>query len=556
MTDAGPPVVGPVSEGGDGSRMQLIVEDRSQWMLPGQLRRRARELGDAPFLSFAVDDATATYREADERSDRLAAGLARLGVAKGDRVLVMLGNRLEFVLTWFALNKLGAFHAPINTDYRGDFLEHVANTAEARIMVVEDRHVETVLASRERLPLLEELIVVGEQPTADPRRFRVRPFAELPADDAPPAVAVTPADTYAVLFTSGTTGRSKGALMPYAHGHLLNERNLELLALDRDSTYISELPLFHINAHMTVYGSLIVGARARLEERFSASRWLERVRASGATHSSMLGVMVDFVMRQPPTDGDRDHDLRSVWMVPCTPELANRFRDRFGVERIVTSYGTSETGMVARRIVDRSDHASSGTVSPEFYDVQIVDADDEPLPAGEVGEIVVRTRLPWTVTHGYFGAPETTLHAMRNLWFHTGDAGRFDEDGNLWFVDRLADRIRRRGENVASADVEHVLAEHPWIAEVAVVAIPADEQGGEDEIKACVVLRPSGVLDAQALWAWCDERLPYFAVPRYVEVLDALPKTPTEKVVKQALRTGERQGALHDRGATGRAVTR
>lgn len=533
--------------------MRLVVEDRRRWVLPELLRERARELGDAPFLSFAVDDATATYAQADERSDRLAAGLARLGVARGDRVLVMTGNRLEFVLTWFALNKLGAFHAPINTDYRGEFLEHVANTAQARIMVVESQHVPTVVASRERMPALEQLVVIGELPGGGTGGLTVRPFASVPSDDEPPRVEVAPSDVYSVLFTSGTTGRSKGALMPYAHGHLLNERNLELLDLDGGSTYISELPLFHINAHMTVYGCLIVGARARLEERFSASRWLSRLRASEATHSSMLGVMVDFVMRQPPTAHDRDHRLRSVWMVPCVPELARRFRDRFGVERIVTSYGTSETGMVARRVVDRSDDVSSGPVGDQFYDVRVVDGDDEPLPQGEVGEIVVRTKLPWTVTQGYFGAPDTTVEAFRNLWFHTGDAGRFDENGNLCFVDRLADRIRRRGENVASADVEHVLARHEWIAEAAVVAITADEEGGEDEIKACLVLADGHAFDAEALWAWCDERLPYFAVPRYFEILAELPKTPTEKVIKQRLREQAPDAALHDRGPGGRA---
>jgi carnitine-CoA ligase len=534
--------------------VKLVVEDRRRWVLPELLRERARDLQDKPFLSFAVDDASVTYAQADELSDRLAAGLAELGVSRGDRVAVMMGNRLEFVLTWFALNKLGAFHAPINTDYRGDFLEHLVNTAGAKLMVLEDRFVDTVLASETRMPMLEELIVVGAAPPASAGRFTARPFASVPSAEEPPEVEITPADTYAVLFTSGTTGRSKGALMPYAHGHLLNERNLELLDLDSEGIYISELPLFHINAHMTVYGSLIVGASARMEQRFSASRWLERLRESNATHSSMLGVMVDFVLRQPPTDHDQDHSLRSVWMVPCLPDLSRRFRDRFGIERIVTSYGTSEIGMVARRVVDRSENVSSGQVGDEFYEVQIVDEDDEPLAQGEVGEIVVRTKYPWIVTHGYFGMPERTIEAFRNLWLHTGDAGRFDEEDNLCFVDRLADRMRRRGENVASADVEHVLGTHAVVAEAAVVAVKADEEGGEDEIKACLVLTPDGTLDAEAFWEWCDERLPYFAVPRYLEVYEALPKTPTEKVMKQELRKARPGAEVFDRGPTGRVA--
>jgi len=167
---------------------------------------------------------------------------------------------------------------------------------------------------------------------------------------------------------------------------------------------------------------------------------------------------------------------------------------------------------------------------------------------------VVRTKLPWTVTHGYFGMPERTLEAFRNLWFHTGDAGRFDDEGNLTFVDRLADRLRRRGENIASADVEHVLGTHEVVAEAAVVAVKADEEGGEDEIKACLVLAANATLDAEAFWEWCDERLPYFAVPRYLEVYDALPKTPTEKVIKQELRQARSGAEMFDRGPTGRVA--
>jgi crotonobetaine/carnitine-CoA ligase len=235
-------------------------------------------------------------------------------------------------------------------------------------------------------------------------------------------------------------------------------------------------------------------------------------------------------------------------MVPCTPQLSRRFRDRFGIERIVTSYGTSETGMVARRVVDRSDDVSSGAVLTEHYEVEVVDGDDHPLPDGETGEIVVRPRHRWTTTLGYFGAPERTVESTVNLWFHTGDVGRLDEQGRLTFVDRLADRLRRRGENVASADVEAVVAQYPGVAEVAVVSVPADEAGGEDEIKACIV---GGALDAEALWAWCDERLPSFAVPRYLQRLDALPKTPTAKVIKHELRSSA-AGELFDRGARGR----
>jgi crotonobetaine/carnitine-CoA ligase len=521
------------------------LDEPREWTLPALLRERVQSHGDQTLVSCALGDGRLTYAEADALSDRLAAGLAALGVCRGDRVVLMLGNRVEFVLTWFALNKLGACHAPVNLEYRGEFLERLVNVAEATVMVAEARYVDTIVASQDGMPRLEHLVTVGE---ADTGRFEPHAFADLLVDDDPPDVDVKPSDVYAVMFTSGSTGRSKGALLPQGHARLLNALNAELLGLGPGAVYSTDLPLFHINAHMTVYGSLLAGGTARLEERFSASRWLERIRACGATHTSMLGVMVDFVLRTPPSPGDRDNALRAAWMVPCSPELSGRFRDRFGVERIATSYGASEVGMVARRVVDRSDDVSSGGVLTEHYAVEVVDPDDFPLPVGETGEIVVRPRHRWTTTLGYFGMPERSVESTANLWFHTGDVGRLDADGRLTFVDRLADRLRRRGENVASADVEAVVGLYPGVREVAVVSVPADEAGGEDEIKACIV---GEELDAEALWAWCDERLPGFAVPRYLQRLDALPKTPTAKVIKHELRANA-AGELFDRGARGR----
>jgi crotonobetaine/carnitine-CoA ligase len=522
------------------------LDDPRNWTLPALLRERVQTHGDQTLVTTALGDGRLTYGEADALSARLAAGLAALGITRGDRAVMMMGNRIEFVLTWFALNRLGACHAPINLEYRGDFLEHLVNTAEATVMVCEERFVETIVASQDRMPRLEHLIVVGA--AADPGRFTLHRFEDVLVDDDPPAVEVTPADLYAVMFTSGSTGRSKGALLPQGHARLLNASNAELLGLGPGAIYSTDLPLFHINAHMNVYGSLLAGCEARLEERFSASRWLDRIRASRATHTSMLGVMVDFVLRTDPRDDDTAHDLRSAWMVPCTPLLSGRFRDRFGVERITTSYGTSEVGMVANRVVDSSEDVSSGKVLTDHYEVEIAGPDDYAVPTGETGEVLVRPRHRWTTTLGYFGMPERSVESMVNLWFHTGDVGRFDDEGRLTFVDRLADRLRRRGENVASADVEAVVGDYPGVAEVAVVSVPADEAGGEDEIKACIV---GAEFDPDELWAWCDVRLPGFAVPRYLQRLDALPKTPTSKVIKHELRANA-EGRLFDRGARGR----
>jgi crotonobetaine/carnitine-CoA ligase len=262
--------------------------------------------------------------------------------------------------------------------------------------------------------------------------------------------------------------------------------------------------------------------------------------------------MLDFVLAQPESENDRDNPLRVVWTVPYVPERVKAFSRRFGIEHVVTSYGSTEVGMVARRhsLADGRE-GSAGKVDDSLYEVMVADESGEAVPDGSVGELLVRPCLPWTTFLGYVGRAEDTARALRDLWFHTGDLVRFDSQGSLWFVDRLDDRIRRRGENIASADVEAVLVSHPHIDEASVIAVPATEPGGEDEIKAVLIGRAS----AHEVWAWCDARLPYFAVPRYLEFVDSLPRTPTQKIRKSELRAAGITATTLDRGpirSTGR----
>lgn len=518
----------------------------------GSLVARAGErFGDRPYLSFALEERALSFAEAADGAARVAGGLGALGVGPGDRVLLMLRNRAEFALGWLGAATLGAVQVPVNVDYRGVFLEHLVDVSGAATLVVEGDLLDAIEASLPRLRSLRTVIVVG-----DPRPLpgvRVVPFGELLAG-APSAVHPGRVqDAAAIHFTSGTSGVSKGAVVPNGAVHLLCSRNRELLGLDAGSVYLTELPLFHINAQMTVYAGLLTGGRARIERRFSATRWLERVRASGATHTSLLGVMLGFLLAQPQAEDDAANPLAVAWTVPYTTAAAVTFRERFGLERVVTSYGSTELGMVARRGGSADgEEGSAGRVDDAHYEALVVDEDGAVVPPGEVGELLVRPRRPWTVAREYAGMPGETIRAFRDLWFHTGDAVRLDEDGSLWFVDRAAERIRRRGENIASAEVERVLLEHPDVRDAAVVAVRSEAAGGEDEIKAVLV----GDVGADEIWAWCDERLPYFAVPRYVELVDELPKTPTAKVQKTALREAGVGCATVDRGAgeAGRGV--
>jgi crotonobetaine/carnitine-CoA ligase len=500
-----------------------VIADRAAWTLPRTLARAAERFPERTFVSFGIDGRRLTYAEVDAQSAALAGGLRALGVSRGDRVLIMLRNRAEFVLTWFAVNRLGAIQVPINLEYAGEFLEHVVNTAQAELIVVEPDFAGVVEASRPRLPRLRRVVVLGDE-------FE-RLLSSEPAADA----GLGPGDLAAIHFTSGTTGRSKGSMMSHAQQHILSEQNGRLVELGPEDVYLTSLPLFHINAQATaVYAALLVGAHVHLEPRFSATRWIDLVRDTGATVTTTLGVMMQFILSQPPRADDAENRLRCVWAVPCPVEAAHEFGARFGVEHFAMPYGNTEVGTIVDPR-ERPPEGSCGRVDGRFFDARIVDPEtDEPVPAGQAGELAVRPRVPWVVSQGYFGMPERTVEAYRNLWFHTGDSLVQDADGWLWFVDRIKERIRRRGENIASADVEHVLAQHPAVEEAAVVAIPSDIRGGEDELKACLVL--SGSVEPEALFAWCDERLPRFAVPRFLEVLEALPKTPTAKVRKELLR--------------------
>lgn len=514
--------------------MTVIVE-REHWTLPATLRRAADRFGERPFLSFALGDRSMSYGETHEQATRVASGLASLGVTRGDRVLIMLANRAEFVLSWFGANLLGAIQVPVNVDYRGEFLAHVANTAEAEIAIVEPDSLDAFVAVSGKLPFLRHLVVVAGKPDdAVPAGTTASSFDELCVTPARAPVHVHPSELAAVHFTSGTSGRSKGAMMMGAQQHLLGEQNRTLVDLDADDVFLSTLPLFHVNAQLaTVYAALLVGARAHLEPRFSASGFIATARARRATVTAMLGVMMPFILNQPPRTDDAENDLRCIWAVPCPQDTAAEFGRRFGVDRFAMPYGNTEVGLVTDPR-DRPPPGSCGRPDNRFFELRLVDPEtDEPVEVGTSGEVVVRPRVPWIVTPGYFGRPDQTLKAYRNLWFHTGDSLRADEGGWLWFVDRINDRIRRRGENIASADVESVLIAHPAVVDAAVVAIPSEIEGGEDELKACVVL-DGGDLDD--LTAYAIERLPRFAVPRYFEVLVELPKTPTLKVRKELLR--------------------
>jgi carnitine-CoA ligase len=350
---------------------------------------------------------------------------------------------------------------------------------------------------------------------------------------------VAASDLAAILFTSGTTGLSKGVMMPHAHMYFFADECVSLTRLTDGDVYMSVGPLFHGNAQfLAAYPALIVGCRFVLQRRFSVSRWVDQLRASGATVTNFVGVMMDFVHKQPRRPDDADNALRCLYAVPLATSIAPDFKERFGIEAFVENFGLTEISMpILTPYGEERPPGAAGLLVDEYFDVRLVDPEtDEEVPVGEVGELVVRANLPFTMCAGYYGMPERTVEAMRNLWFHTGDGLRRDADGWYYFVDRLKDALRRRGENISSFEVEQPILALPGVAECAVVGVPADSEAGEDELMVVVVPEPGAALTAADVWKWCEARLPAFAMPRYVRFADALPLTPSGKVRKTELR--------------------
>jgi carnitine-CoA ligase len=524
---------------------------RDRWSLPLVLEHQASTRPDRPCLSWTDAGPAHSFAQVNAIANRLARGFQSLGVGKGDYVVLFLPNCLEYVFAWFALAKLGAVEVTVGDSYKGDFLRHQAGLSGASVIVTTAELTGRLAEVAHGLPHLRTCILVGDGPAADLGTIARLPFEALyDADDSNLDIPVGPRDTAAVLFTSGTTGLSKGVLMSHSQFYFFAEEDVQLTRLTEDDVYSTAFPLFHGNAQfLTVYPSLIAGAHCVLYARFSASDFMGRIRRSGATVCNLLGATMAFILAQPPSPEDRDHKLRRIYAAPLAPDLATQFVERFGDIVFVDGFGQTEISNVFQTPWGAPRPAgASGVLVDQFFEVRLVDPEtDEDVPEGEIGELLVRHKLPYIMCNGYLGMPEKTVETWRNLWFHTGDAMRRDAEGWYYFVDRVKDALRRRGENISSFEVEAVVRAHPSVAECAVVAAPADERGGEDEVKAFVVLNEDMAIDFAELAQWCDARMPSFMVPRFVEIIDILPQTPSQKVQKKALRDRGHGPGLWDR---------
>jgi carnitine-CoA ligase len=533
--------------------------DRRGWTLARVLRQHATTRPDATFLVTPEEGRQWTYAETLAEAETVAGEFITAGAQPGDRVLIMAINSSQFVRTWLATAVSGLVEVPINTAYEGEFLRHQTVTATPRWAVIDDVFASRFVAVAEHARTIEKFWVIdtGSRDTAlatlRAAGWTAAPWEDLESGPRVELPEPSPRSLASIFFTSGTTGPSKGVAMPHAQMYFFGDEVVSLTRLTADDTYLTATPLFHGNAQfMAAYPALIAGARLVVRPKFSASRWIDHLRDGGVTVTNLLGVMMDFVWKQPPRPDDADNQLRCVFAAPTASSIVDDFRKRYGIEAFVEVFGLTETSAPILSPYGESRPAgAAGLQAVDFFDIRLVDPEtDEEVPVGRIGELVVRPKHPWTCSMGYYGMPERTVEAWRNLWFHTGDALRRDEEGWYYFVDRFKDALRRRGENISSYEVEQALLAHDAVVECAVIGVAADIEAGEDEVMGVVATaRP---VAASELWAFCEGRIPAFAVPRFIRFVDTLPKTPSEKVRKGALRDDGVTTDTHDRLKEGR----
>lgn len=507
------------------------IPPRDHVVVRDLMDRWNREQPDKVFIKFDDNAEEWTYAQLRQMVLQTALGLQNLGVKQGDHILVWMPNSRENIRIFFAINYLGAVYVPINTAYKGNLLAHVVENSDARLGLIHadlvDRLNEVPTAALETLVILGDyrgsvgLRTVRYEDALLPRRGRL----------APPARPIEPWDPQSIIYTSGTTGPSKGVLSSYLHMYT-NAGPESWPFVTRDDRYMIASPMFHIGGMGGIYVMFARGGSIAFLDRFDTTTFWQSMRRTEASVAFLLGVMAAFLEKQPPGPADRDHSLRLVFMVPLAGDI-EAFSRRFGVD-VYTIFNMTE---ISSPIVSEPNPTVRGTCGRKRpgVDVRLVDENDCEVPLGVVGEMLVRTDRPWGMNSGYYKNPEATAKAWRNGWFHTGDAFRLDENGYYYFVDRMKDAIRRRGENISSFEVEADVVAHPDVQEAAAVGVP--NELSEEDVLVAVTAVPGRSIDPAELIEFLKTRMAHFMVPRYVRICEHLPKTPSNKVMKQEIRS-------------------
>jgi len=501
--------------------------------LPAILQRQARRYGSRPLV--VAQQATITFEEAPRLAARFAGTLAAAGIRPGDRVALMCSNRVEFIECFSGCAWLGAVAVPINIASRGPQLQHILGNSGTRLLIIETQLLDALDHVEMNGLALERIWLIGDEAAAPFDRIAVSP---MPARaQAIEAGATDPAQLLAILYTSGTTGPSKGVCCPQAQYFWWGVNGIRYLEIREGDVLCTTLPLFHSNALGTFYKAVLSGSTLVAEPRFSASRFWQSLVDHRATAAYVLGAMVPILLSRAPTPQERSHTVRCGLGPGVPANLHVAFEQRSGI-RLIDGYGSTETNFVIGSTTAEQHPGSMGKVG-DGYHARVLDRSGDEAEAGRAGELILRSDDPLAFASGYFAMPDKTAEAFRDGWFHTGDRVVREADGAFRFIDRLKDAIRRRGENISSFEVEQVLLSNPAVASAAVFAVPSEL--AEDEVMAAIVRRPGSAITEDALCGYCAPRLAHFAVPRFIEFVDALPMTENGKVQKYRLR---------DRGVT------
>lgn len=518
-----------------------------RWLLTVALAEAARKAPDAPLLADADGDHL-TYGQAYDRSLRAAGFFERIGIQPRQNVGIWLFNGCPYVIAWMGMSYLNATAVLLNTELRTHFLVHQLIDADLHCIVADAELLGALVEVADQVPQLQTVIVVGEVPgdVFLPAHWKLVAWPDWQPEPQWHGPGPEPQDIASIMYTSGTSGPSKGVMMPHAHCVLYGVGAIKCLDLTAADRYYISLPFFHANALLMQLGAvMLTGASAFTRRKFSASQWLADIREQEATVTNLLGATAAFVLAQPPTSHDRDHRLRASMNAPNLPGHERQFRERFGIQDVMSGFGMTECNIPIWGRLGHSAPGAAGWVHAEHFEVIIADPDtDQPLPPSEMGEILVRPRIPFGFMAGYFNAPEQTVAAWRNLWFHTGDAGTMTRDGLVTFVDRIRDCIRRRGHNISASEVEVGVASIDGVAEVAAYPVPSELEGGEDEIMLAVVAQPGVQLDLRQIGAQASQNLPRFARPRYIRMVDALPRTANGKLRRAVLKREGSAGSV------------
>jgi crotonobetaine/carnitine-CoA ligase len=542
---------------------QTVLDNRSPWAhlatdfpakdrtLAGLLAHQAETFGQRTLYAFA--DHEVSFADACDIAGRGAATLRAAGVEPGDRVGIICGNRPEFFEAFLGAAWLGAVAVPLNVAARGAQLQHMLANSGARVLVIEDVYLDRLSALEPGSLGLGLALTIASEP--ERRESAVSPVPAKPwilGISPLPATEVLPSDPIAILYTSGTTGVSKGVLCPHAQYFWWAFHNAQILELQEGDVLLTTLPLFHTNALSTFFQALLTGSTLFVEKRFSASGFLSSLERSKATVTYLLGAMVPILLSTPASENDTRHRIRTI-LAPGVPvDAAETFARRFGTT-LIDGFASTESNFVIGSPAAERRSGTMGRVRPGF-EARVVDEYDNELPPGSPGELVLRADEPFSFSTGYFGMPEKTVDAWRNLWLHTGDRVECDADGYFRFLDRIKDVIRRRGENISSYEVEQAIIRHPAVQNAAV--FPVKSELAEDEVMAAVVLREGASLSAAELLDHCQPLISYFSIPRFVDFVTALPMTENGKVKKFQLRETGITSTAWDREQHGYILTR